>query len=152
MAASQTITVGALGVCFVLEAAASGGGATAFECAVPAGAVMPAPHSHDGFDETNYGLAGVTTFTRTSVHCAERIVATVSSHALRCVSAQTTPGYVSARRSRIAKTRSGASGFRFATFFVIRLAPRIDAFAMRYPSRFSISSGLNRTQLKMGVS
>jgi len=24
---------------------------------------MPAPHSHDGFDETNYGLAGVTTFT-----------------------------------------------------------------------------------------
>jgi quercetin dioxygenase-like cupin family protein len=24
---------------------------------------MPAPHSHDAFDETNYGLAGVTTFT-----------------------------------------------------------------------------------------
>jgi quercetin dioxygenase-like cupin family protein len=63
MSVSQTITVGALGVRFVLEAATSGGGATAFECAVPAGAVMPAPHSHDGFDETNYGLAGVTTFT-----------------------------------------------------------------------------------------
>ncbi len=24
---------------------------------------MPAAHSHDGFEETNYGLAGVTTFT-----------------------------------------------------------------------------------------
>ena len=24
---------------------------------------MSAPHSHDGFEETNYGLAGVTTFT-----------------------------------------------------------------------------------------
>ena len=63
MAASQTITVGALGVRFVLEAEASGGGATALECSVPAGAVMPAPHSHDGFDEITYGLAGVTTFT-----------------------------------------------------------------------------------------
>ena len=56
MTASQTITLGALGVRFVLEAEASGGGATAFECSVPAGAVMPAPHSHDDFDETNYGM------------------------------------------------------------------------------------------------
>jgi quercetin dioxygenase-like cupin family protein len=60
---SETIQVGALGIRFVLEAAASGGRATAFECHVPAGARMPAPHSHDAFDETNYGLAGVTTFT-----------------------------------------------------------------------------------------
>jgi len=63
MTASQTIMVGALGVRFVLEAETSGGCATAFECSVPAGAVMPAPHSHNGFDEINYGLAGVTTFT-----------------------------------------------------------------------------------------
>jgi mannose-6-phosphate isomerase-like protein (cupin superfamily) len=47
----------------VLDAAASGGRATAFECDVPANAVMAAAHSHDGFEETNYGLAGVTTFT-----------------------------------------------------------------------------------------
>jgi quercetin dioxygenase-like cupin family protein len=29
----------------------------------PANARMPAPHSHDEFDETVYGLDGVTTFT-----------------------------------------------------------------------------------------
>ena len=58
-----TIRLGALGVRFVLDAETSDGRATAFECDVPANAVMAAAHSHDGFDETNYGLAGVTTFT-----------------------------------------------------------------------------------------
>jgi quercetin dioxygenase-like cupin family protein len=60
---SDTIRVAALSIRFVLDAATSGGRATAFECDVPAHAVMPAAHSHDGFEETNYGLAGVTTFT-----------------------------------------------------------------------------------------
>lgn len=64
MAATSSIPIrlGALSVTFVLDAEASGGGATAFECDVPAHAAMPAPHSHDSFDEVNYGLAGVTTF------------------------------------------------------------------------------------------
>jgi quercetin dioxygenase-like cupin family protein len=57
------IRVGALSVRFVLDAETSGGSATAFECEVPANAVMSAAHSHDDFDETNYGLAGATTFT-----------------------------------------------------------------------------------------
>jgi quercetin dioxygenase-like cupin family protein len=60
---SDTIRVGALSIRFVLDAETSDGHATAFECGVPARAAMPAPHSHDGFEETNYGLAGVTTFT-----------------------------------------------------------------------------------------
>jgi quercetin dioxygenase-like cupin family protein len=60
---SETIRVGSLSVRFVLDAETSGGSATAFECEVPASAVMSAAHSHDGFAETNYGLAGVTTFT-----------------------------------------------------------------------------------------
>ena len=60
---SDTIRVGALSIRFVLDAEASDGRATAFECDVPANAAMSAPHSHDGFEETNYGLAGVTTFT-----------------------------------------------------------------------------------------
>jgi hypothetical protein len=34
-----------------------------FECDVPAEARMPATHSHDEFDETVFGLDGVTTFT-----------------------------------------------------------------------------------------
>jgi mannose-6-phosphate isomerase-like protein (cupin superfamily) len=60
---SNTIRVGTLSIRFLLDAGASDGRATAFECDVPANAAMSAPHSHDGFEETNYGLAGVTTFT-----------------------------------------------------------------------------------------
>jgi quercetin dioxygenase-like cupin family protein len=59
----DTIHVGALSIRFVLDAEASDGRATAFECDVPAHAVMSAAHSHDGFEETNYGVAGITTFT-----------------------------------------------------------------------------------------
>src|ERR1700679_1032986 len=55
--------------------------------------------------------SGVTLFTPTSVVCAERIVAIVSSNAFRCVSAHTTFGYVLRSASRMAFTRSGASGF-----------------------------------------
>jgi quercetin dioxygenase-like cupin family protein len=59
----DTIAVGALGVRFLIEARDSRGAASVFECDVPARARMPAPHSHDGFDETIYGLDGVTTWT-----------------------------------------------------------------------------------------
>jgi quercetin dioxygenase-like cupin family protein len=34
-----------------------------FECLVPSGARVPAPHSHDAFEETIYGLEGVCTWT-----------------------------------------------------------------------------------------
>ena len=60
---SEPIRVGAISVKFVLDAETSDGRATAFECDVPANTVMATAHSHDGFDETNYGLVGVTTFT-----------------------------------------------------------------------------------------
>jgi quercetin dioxygenase-like cupin family protein len=59
----DTITVGALGVRFLVEADASNGSASVFECYVPANSRMPAPHSHDGFDETIYGVEGTTTWT-----------------------------------------------------------------------------------------
>ena len=36
---------------------------TFFECFIPAGSKMPAPHSHDAFEETVYGLSGATTWT-----------------------------------------------------------------------------------------
>jgi quercetin dioxygenase-like cupin family protein len=62
-AARGTITVGQLGVRFLVEAGDSNGSAAVFECYVPANSRMPAPHSHDAFEETIYGLEGVTTWT-----------------------------------------------------------------------------------------
>src|SRR6516164_2358522 len=60
---NDTITVGALGVRFLVESDDSNGTASVFECYVPAHSRMPAPHSHDGFEETIYGLRGTTTWT-----------------------------------------------------------------------------------------
>jgi quercetin dioxygenase-like cupin family protein len=60
---TDTIQVGALGVRFLVEAEESNGSASVFECFVPANSRMPAPHSHDAFEETVYGLAGTTTWT-----------------------------------------------------------------------------------------
>jgi quercetin dioxygenase-like cupin family protein len=60
---NETITVDALSVRFLVDAADSNGSAAVFECCVPASSRMPAPHSHDGFEETIYGLGGTTTWT-----------------------------------------------------------------------------------------
>ena len=60
---NDTITVGALGVRFLVESDDSNGTASVFECYVPANSRMPAPHSHDSFEETIYGLEGTTTWT-----------------------------------------------------------------------------------------
>jgi quercetin dioxygenase-like cupin family protein len=59
----DTIAVGAFDVRFLIESADSNGSAAVFECSVPAGARMPAVNSNDRFDETIYGLEGVTTWT-----------------------------------------------------------------------------------------
>src|SRR5512134_779817 len=61
-ASTEVIQVGALGVRFLVEAADSNGSVSVFECFVPADSKMPAPHSHDAFEETVYGLEGVTTW------------------------------------------------------------------------------------------
>ncbi len=62
-ATRTTISLGAIEIRFLVEAADSDGAATVFECRVPAGANVPVAHSHDAFEETVYGLEGVTTFT-----------------------------------------------------------------------------------------
>jgi quercetin dioxygenase-like cupin family protein len=59
----EKIELGAIAVQFLVEEEDSGGSATVFECTVPAGARVPAPHSHDGFEETVYGLEGTCTWT-----------------------------------------------------------------------------------------
>jgi quercetin dioxygenase-like cupin family protein len=57
------ITVGAVGIRFLVEGAQSAGSVAVFEFEVPAGARVPAAHSHDGYEETIYGLEGDLTWT-----------------------------------------------------------------------------------------
>jgi quercetin dioxygenase-like cupin family protein len=60
---SDEIRVGQLVIRFLLEGAASGGSVAVFEFDVAAGARVPGAHSHDGYEETIYGLEGVLTWT-----------------------------------------------------------------------------------------
>ena len=60
---TEEIRIGPLAIRFLVEAAASGGTVTVFEFDVPAGAKVPAAHSHDAYEETVYGLSGVLTWT-----------------------------------------------------------------------------------------
>lgn len=60
---SEEIKVGQVAIRFLLEGEASGGSVAAFEFDVPAGAKVPIAHSHDAYEETIYGIAGVLTWT-----------------------------------------------------------------------------------------
>ena len=59
----EEIRVGQMAIRFLVEGEASGGSVAVFEFDVPAGAKVPIPHSHDGYEETIYGLEGVLTWT-----------------------------------------------------------------------------------------
>lgn len=62
--ADETIQLGPLAVRFLLTADYSSGSLAAFEVTVPGGQRLAAPaHSHDHYDETIYGVAGVLTWT-----------------------------------------------------------------------------------------
>src|SRR3954447_18243898 len=63
MSAPPTVDLGDIEIRFLVEADDSHGAATVFECEIRPAAKVPAPHSHEGFEETVYGLACVTTFT-----------------------------------------------------------------------------------------
>jgi quercetin dioxygenase-like cupin family protein len=60
---SEEIRIGQLAIRFLLEDRDSAGALAIFEFDVAAGAKVPVAHSHDAYDETIYGLAGVLTFT-----------------------------------------------------------------------------------------
>ena len=60
---SEVIRIGQLAIRFLLEGEASGGSVAVFEFDVPAAARVPIAHSHDGYEETIYGLEGVLTWT-----------------------------------------------------------------------------------------
>ena len=58
----EKIEIGGIAVDYLVEAEDSNGSQTVFECTIPAASRVPAPHSHDGFEETIYGLEGVCTW------------------------------------------------------------------------------------------
>jgi quercetin dioxygenase-like cupin family protein len=60
---AEAIRIGGLTVRFLLEGSASGGALAMFEFDVDAAAQVPVAHSHDGYEETLYGRAGVLTLT-----------------------------------------------------------------------------------------
>jgi quercetin dioxygenase-like cupin family protein len=60
---NDEIKVGELAIRFLLEGEQSAGSVAVFEFDVPAGAKVAAAHSHDGYEETIYGLEGVLTWT-----------------------------------------------------------------------------------------
>ncbi len=59
----ELIRLGDTTVRFLVEAADSGGSVAVFEVGISARGKMPARHSHDSFEETIYGLEGVSTWT-----------------------------------------------------------------------------------------
>jgi quercetin dioxygenase-like cupin family protein len=59
----EEIKVGPLAIRFLIEGEQSGGSVAMFEFDVPAGTKVAAGHSHDGYEETIYGLEGVLTWT-----------------------------------------------------------------------------------------
>lgn len=63
IATREEIRIGQLAIRFLLEGEQTDGAAAVFEFDVPAGAAVPAGHSHDAYDETIYVLEGVLTWT-----------------------------------------------------------------------------------------
>ena len=58
----EEIRVGSVGIRFLVEGEQSAGSVAVFEFEVPAGAKVPTAHSHDGYEETVYGLDGALTW------------------------------------------------------------------------------------------
>jgi quercetin dioxygenase-like cupin family protein len=59
----EAIRIGTLEIRFLVEPEESAGSVSVFEFDVPAGSKVPIPHSHDAYEETIYGLAGILTWT-----------------------------------------------------------------------------------------
>ena len=59
----EEIRVGEMGIRFLVEGEQSGGSVAVFEFDVPAGSRIAAAHSHDGYEETIYGLDGTLVWT-----------------------------------------------------------------------------------------
>jgi len=60
---NEEIRVAGMTIRFLVEGEQSGGTVAIFQFDVPAGGRVAAAHSHDGFEETIYGVEGVLTWT-----------------------------------------------------------------------------------------
>jgi quercetin dioxygenase-like cupin family protein len=60
---SEEIRIEQMAIRFLVEGEQSGGSVAVFEFNVPSGSKVAAAHSHDGYEETIYGLEGVLTWT-----------------------------------------------------------------------------------------
>jgi Cupin domain len=92
---------------FLVEGDQSGGSVAVFEFDVPAGLSVAAAHSHDGYEETIYGLEGVLTWT------VEGTPIDVGPGQVLCIPAapstsSTTPTTSTPRRSRSSPLASSA--------------------------------------------
>jgi quercetin dioxygenase-like cupin family protein len=63
MKTGEEIRIGELALRFLVEGEQSAGSVAVFEFDVPSGAKVPVGHSHDGYEETIYGLEGALTWT-----------------------------------------------------------------------------------------
>lgn len=59
----EEIRIGEMTIRFLLEGEQSDGSMAMFEFDVPAGSMIAAPHSHDGYEETIFGLRGTLVWT-----------------------------------------------------------------------------------------
>jgi quercetin dioxygenase-like cupin family protein len=59
----EEVMVGEMAIRFLVEGEQTAGSVAVFEFDVPADAKIAAAHSHDGYDETTYGLEGTLTWT-----------------------------------------------------------------------------------------
>jgi len=62
-AVTEQITIGQITTRFLIVGDEAAGSPSLFEFDVPAGARVPIAHSHDGYEETIYGLKGTLTWT-----------------------------------------------------------------------------------------
>jgi quercetin dioxygenase-like cupin family protein len=63
MATKEAIALGGMTIQFLVEGEESNGSVSVFRCDMPPGGRPAAPHSHDAFEETVYGLKGEITWT-----------------------------------------------------------------------------------------
>ncbi len=61
-AAEDVIRIGGLAIRFLQDRHATGGALDLFEMTVQPGGAMPVPHFHESWEETIYGLSGVSTW------------------------------------------------------------------------------------------